>query len=131
VVGAHGDLGFSAGDVIEIVQRTDNTNEWWSGRIAGREGALCFETTCAPEQGAKKGWKVNNIPVLIQLHIVGFSFFLVLLIHFTQLIAIRSNAFGELAVILAQASYKYLQAKRSMFRNHMCARARSKKRLES
>ncbi|CAG8097158.1 unnamed protein product [Penicillium salamii] len=35
---AHGDLGFSAGDVIEIVQRTDNTNEWWSGRIAGREG---------------------------------------------------------------------------------------------
>ncbi|KAJ5135022.1 uncharacterized protein N7515_004300 [Penicillium bovifimosum] len=35
---AHGDLGFSAGDVIEIVQRTDNTNEWWTGRIAGREG---------------------------------------------------------------------------------------------
>lgn len=35
---AHGDLGFSAGDVIEIVQRTENTNEWWSGRIAGREG---------------------------------------------------------------------------------------------
>ena len=35
---AHGDLGFSAGDVIEIVHRTDNTNEWWSGRVAGREG---------------------------------------------------------------------------------------------
>ncbi|KAJ5293611.1 hypothetical protein PENANT_c002G03161 [Penicillium antarcticum] len=35
---AHGDLGFSAGDVIEIVQRTDNTNEWWSGRVGGREG---------------------------------------------------------------------------------------------
>ncbi|KAJ6018609.1 hypothetical protein N7522_000676 [Penicillium canescens] len=35
---AHGDLGFSAGDVIEIVQRTDNTNEWWSGRVSGREG---------------------------------------------------------------------------------------------
>ncbi|KAJ5234083.1 Protein hob1 [Penicillium citrinum] len=35
---AHGDLGFSAGDVIEIVQRTDNTNEWWTGRIDGREG---------------------------------------------------------------------------------------------
>ena len=32
-------------------------------------------------------------------------FFSVLLIHFTQLIAIRSNAFGELAVFLAQASY--------------------------
>jgi amphiphysin len=35
---AHGDLGFSAGEVIEIVQRTDNTNEWWTGRVAGREG---------------------------------------------------------------------------------------------
>lgn len=35
---AHGDLGFSAGDVIEIIQRTENTNEWWSGRVDGREG---------------------------------------------------------------------------------------------
>ncbi|KAB8228668.1 hypothetical protein ETB97_009127 [Aspergillus alliaceus] len=35
---AHGDLSFSAGDVIEIVQRTDNQNEWWSGRVDGREG---------------------------------------------------------------------------------------------
>ncbi|KAA8646527.1 hypothetical protein EYZ11_004817 [Aspergillus tanneri] len=35
---AHGDLSFSAGDVIEIIQRTDNQNEWWSGRVDGREG---------------------------------------------------------------------------------------------
>lgn len=35
---AHGDLGFSAGDVIEIIHRTDNTNEWWTGRVDGREG---------------------------------------------------------------------------------------------
>ncbi|KAJ5220242.1 BAR adaptor protein [Penicillium chermesinum] len=35
---AHGDLGFLAGDVIEIVHRTDNTNEWWTGRLDGREG---------------------------------------------------------------------------------------------
>jgi amphiphysin len=35
---AHGDLGFSAGEVIEIIQRTENTNEWWTGRVAGREG---------------------------------------------------------------------------------------------
>lgn len=35
---AHGDLSFSAGDVIEIVQRTDNQNEWWTGRVDGREG---------------------------------------------------------------------------------------------
>ncbi|KAJ5769492.1 protein hob1 [Penicillium odoratum] len=35
---AHGDLGFSTGDVIEIIQRTDNTNEWWTGRTGGREG---------------------------------------------------------------------------------------------
>ncbi|KAJ5917940.1 hypothetical protein N7454_010315 [Penicillium verhagenii] len=35
---AHGDLGFSAGDVIEITHRTENTNEWWTGRTGGREG---------------------------------------------------------------------------------------------
>lgn len=35
---AHGDLGFSAGDVIEIINRTDNQNEWWTGRVDGREG---------------------------------------------------------------------------------------------
>lgn len=35
---AHGDLGFSAGDVIEIIQRTDKQNEWWTGRLNGREG---------------------------------------------------------------------------------------------
>ncbi|KAF7585546.1 hypothetical protein BBP40_010709 [Aspergillus hancockii] len=35
---AHGDLSFSAGEIIEIVQRTDNQNEWWSGKVSGREG---------------------------------------------------------------------------------------------
>ncbi|OJJ36469.1 hypothetical protein ASPWEDRAFT_38043 [Aspergillus wentii DTO 134E9] len=35
---AHGDLSFSAGEVIQITQRTENQNEWWSGRVDGREG---------------------------------------------------------------------------------------------
>lgn len=35
---AEGDLTFNAGDVIEIVQRTDNANEWWVGKIDGRQG---------------------------------------------------------------------------------------------
>ncbi|PKY00780.1 protein hob1 [Aspergillus campestris IBT 28561] len=35
---AHGDLSFSAGQVIQIIHRTDNTNEWWTGRVDGREG---------------------------------------------------------------------------------------------
>ncbi|QKX56953.1 uncharacterized protein TRUGW13939_04061 [Talaromyces rugulosus] len=35
---AHGDLSFSAGDVIEVITRTSNENEWWSGRVQGREG---------------------------------------------------------------------------------------------
>ncbi|KAI5308141.1 hypothetical protein KEM55_006463, partial [Ascosphaera atra] len=32
------DIGFMAGSVIEIVQRTGNTNEWWTGRINGKTG---------------------------------------------------------------------------------------------
>ncbi|KAH8694953.1 protein hob1 [Talaromyces proteolyticus] len=35
---AHGDLSFSAGDVIEIVSRTSNENEWWTGQLNGKEG---------------------------------------------------------------------------------------------
>ncbi|KAI9835037.1 MAG: hypothetical protein M1819_002589 [Sarea resinae] len=35
---AEGDLSFTTGDIIEIVQRTANDNEWWSGRVHGREG---------------------------------------------------------------------------------------------
>ncbi|EFW99216.1 bar adaptor protein [Grosmannia clavigera kw1407] len=33
-----GDLGFRAGDVIEIVTRTGNANEWWEGKLNGRQG---------------------------------------------------------------------------------------------
>lgn len=35
---AEGDLSFSAGDVIVIVQRTSNENEWWTGKLHGRQG---------------------------------------------------------------------------------------------
>ncbi|KAL2148352.1 hypothetical protein VTH82DRAFT_2272 [Thermothelomyces myriococcoides] len=35
---AEGDLSFRAGDVIEVVSRTQNENEWWTGRIGGKEG---------------------------------------------------------------------------------------------
>lgn len=35
---AEGDLSFSAGDVIEIVQRTQNENEWWTGKVHGKQG---------------------------------------------------------------------------------------------
>jgi len=31
-------LSFSAGETIEIVQRTQNENEWWTGKVGGREG---------------------------------------------------------------------------------------------
>ncbi|WPH02545.1 Hypothetical protein R9X50_00541000 [Acrodontium crateriforme] len=35
---AEGDLSFSAGETIEIVQRTANVNEWWVGKIGARQG---------------------------------------------------------------------------------------------
>jgi len=35
---AEGDLTFSTGDVIEIVTRTSNENEWWIGKIKGKQG---------------------------------------------------------------------------------------------
>ncbi|KAK8032973.1 hypothetical protein PG991_002371 [Apiospora marii] len=35
---AEGDLTFRAGDVIEIVTRTQNENEWWIGKLNGKQG---------------------------------------------------------------------------------------------
>ena len=35
---AEGDLTFKAGDAIEIITRSQNPNEWWTGRVGGREG---------------------------------------------------------------------------------------------
>ncbi|KAF4554845.1 Regulator of cytoskeleton and endocytosis RVS167-like protein [Elsinoe fawcettii] len=35
---AEGDLSFTTGDVIEIIHRTANDNEWWTGKIRGKQG---------------------------------------------------------------------------------------------
>ncbi|KAJ2987975.1 hypothetical protein NUW58_g4219 [Xylaria curta] len=35
---SEGHLSFRAGDIIEIVNRTQNDNEWWTGKINGKQG---------------------------------------------------------------------------------------------
>lgn len=35
---ADGDLSFTAGDTIEILHRTPNENEWWTGKVNGKQG---------------------------------------------------------------------------------------------
>lgn len=37
---ADGDLSFSAGSVIEIVERTSDANGWWTGRLNGQTGVF-------------------------------------------------------------------------------------------
>ncbi|ODV61985.1 amphiphysin [Ascoidea rubescens DSM 1968] len=37
---AQGDLAFSAGQVIEVVQRTPDSNGWWTGRLNGATGVF-------------------------------------------------------------------------------------------
>ncbi|KAI0693634.1 BAR-domain-containing protein [Cytidiella melzeri] len=37
---AEGDLDFKAGDRIEVVEKTDSTEDWWTGRIDGRQGVF-------------------------------------------------------------------------------------------
>ncbi|CDZ98347.1 Amphiphysin [Phaffia rhodozyma] len=37
---AAGDLGFSVGDRIELIERTPSTEDWWTGRLDGREGVF-------------------------------------------------------------------------------------------
>ena len=33
-----GDLSFEKGDIITIVQRSQTTDDWWTGEINGRRG---------------------------------------------------------------------------------------------
>ncbi|KAJ2894773.1 hypothetical protein MKZ38_007233 [Zalerion maritima] len=35
---AEGDLSFKLGDLIEVIKRTDNDNEWWIGKLNGKTG---------------------------------------------------------------------------------------------
>jgi len=37
---AEGDLDFKVGDRIEVVERTDSTEDWWTGRLDGRTGVF-------------------------------------------------------------------------------------------
>jgi len=37
---ADGDLSFNVGDRIEIVKRTQTADDWWTGRVNGREGVF-------------------------------------------------------------------------------------------
>lgn len=43
---ADGDLSFRAGDKIEVVERTDSAEDWWTGRVDGREGVFPGELAC-------------------------------------------------------------------------------------
>ncbi|KAI9100611.1 hypothetical protein DFS34DRAFT_494413 [Phlyctochytrium arcticum] len=35
-----GDLSFTKDDKIEVLERTDNVNDWWKGRVGGRVGTF-------------------------------------------------------------------------------------------
>lgn len=37
---AQGDLTFPAGAVIEIIQRTEDANGWWTGKYNGQTGVF-------------------------------------------------------------------------------------------
>jgi len=40
VAQASGDLSFKTGDRIEIVERTGSTEDWWTGKLNGRQGVF-------------------------------------------------------------------------------------------
>ena len=48
---AEGDLSFITGDVIEIIQKGATENEWWTGKVHGRQGQFpgtCFSLRSGP-----------------------------------------------------------------------------------
>lgn len=57
---AEGDLSFVAGDVIEIVSKTANPNEWWTGKCKGKTGQfpgelqICCRCEHLPARGSEQ-----------------------------------------------------------------------------
>jgi len=37
---AEGDLDFKVGDRIEVVERSESAEDWWTGRLDGRTGVF-------------------------------------------------------------------------------------------
>lgn len=62
---AEGDLSFLAGDVIEIVSRTQNENEWWVGKVRGKQGQFpgtsiqCIDCLCSVDHQPGNYVKLN------------------------------------------------------------------------
>jgi len=47
---ADGDLEFKAGDRIEVVERTESAEDWWTGRLDGRTGVFPGECETPQER---------------------------------------------------------------------------------
>ena len=45
---AEGDLSFNTGDIIDVTVKGATENEWWSGRLRGREGQFPGKLAAAP-----------------------------------------------------------------------------------
>lgn len=41
-----GDLSFRKDDRIEIVERTDSAQDWWTGKLNGRQGVFPGRGSC-------------------------------------------------------------------------------------
>lgn len=33
-----GDLGFKKGDIVTVTKKSDSVDDWWTGKLNGREG---------------------------------------------------------------------------------------------
>ena len=51
---AEGDLSFSTGDIIEIIQRGATENEWWTGKVSGRQGQFPGKTSFLVYSGRRR-----------------------------------------------------------------------------
>ncbi|KAL1593364.1 BAR adaptor protein Hob1 [Paraconiothyrium brasiliense] len=57
---AEGDLSFITGDVIELVTWTENTNEWWIGKVRGKQGQFPGTYTITAESGLQANHTIGN-----------------------------------------------------------------------
>jgi amphiphysin len=61
---AEGDLSFTTGDVIEIISRTQNDNEWWMGKVDGKQGQFPGKLHLASVSGKLVVLATNRIAII-------------------------------------------------------------------
>lgn len=85
---ADGDLSFNAGDRIELVEKTDSAEDWWTGKLNGVQGVFPGKFKFVPRLPVD--WSDNEYRQLCSNNIRNIC-------HIVEYIYVRDQRWIEIA----------------------------------